>query len=145
MGKIKKLWIGITYFIVIMLSSACLKTTIYTLEYEELKEQVVKIEIGYVHDDTGRFFNTLAVLQSNEIEPFLEEFCKLSFAKYSPPRNESGESVKLIYKSNAYEVISVYGGSVYDANGKYKKYGLGIANISKQAFLDLINQYIVEE
>ena len=74
MKTIKKIWIWLTCFIVIMFSSGCLKTTIYTLEYEELKEQVVRIEIGYVHDDTGRFFGTLAELKPNEIEPFLEKF-----------------------------------------------------------------------
>jgi hypothetical protein len=146
MKSIKKIWIWLVCFSFLIISFGCLNTIDRPMSYEKLKGNVVAIEIGYVHEENGwEYFETLVELQPEEIDPFLEKFCKLSFAEYYPPRDAGGETVKLIYKSNAYNLISVYGGSLYNAQGKWGNYGVGVQLISEQAFLDLINRYIVEE
>ena len=145
MKTIKKIWIWLVCFSCLIISFGCFSSEKdYRFDYEELKEKVIAVEILYLH--TGEIIEgaeCLAVLETEEIEPFLQEFCKFAFAEYVPPKRAEDIAVKLVYKDGAYDVISPYGGTKYNAKGE--KTGHAPCPKAQQAFLDLINQYIPEE
>ena len=142
--RVKKLWICLVCVSFLIIGFGCFsKKTDYKLDYEELKEQVVAVEIIYVHETNENISYNVGVVKEENMDSFLKELCQLTYAKFVPPKSSSGKSVKLVHKDGSYVVISVYGGAEYNSKGEWEKFGLCATN--EEMFLSLIDKYIVEE
>ena len=124
------------------------QATEHKYNYEELVSQVVSIEIVYTedlvprHDEDSQkeIYECLAVLNEEEIEPFLKQFCELDFIYAVYTYEPWGNGVKFIYEDNTYIIYGVDGSSLYNGAGVPYK-GPAILGSSRKGFYALISQY----
>ena len=126
------------------------QATEHKYNYEELVSQVVSIEIVYTEDLFSKYeeiydmqveiYECLAVLNEEEIEPFLKQFCELDFMYAVYSGNPRGNAVKFIYEDNSYIIYGGNGSLLYDAMGVCYNMGPAIMG-SYKGFYALISQY----
>lgn len=111
------------------------------LDYHDLSEKTIGVEILYVDDDRDK--EILYIFEENEISVFLEEFCALSFHKVGPAHEEpSGYTIKLLYNDGSFNLISAVGGAKYNEMGKHVENGPFPMSESREAYYNLLLKYI---
>ncbi|MDD4699137.1 MAG: hypothetical protein PHV07_02625 [Oscillospiraceae bacterium] len=107
------------------------------------KESVDKIEsIEIVSAVTSLEFTVSKTLSEAELEDFLKEFQKIEFYKYlgDPPKLR-GDSIRIIYQSGVYEMISSYTAE-YVENGVIQFLW---KRCDEKAFNNLLKKFLKEE
>ena len=97
----------------------------------------------YEEDTQKEIYETLVVLNKEEIEPFLKQFCKIEFEVAVDSESPRGNGIKFIYKDDTYIIYAINGACLYDEVGFLYNYGPRVAwdNSSEKAFYALMSQY----
>mgnify|MGYP003307838292 CR=1 FL=1 len=133
----------ISVLLIVLCFSGCFgKMSLYTYDYENLKKEVVGVEILDI-GMTGQHNNRLYVLKNSELEPFFMEFSQITFQKYVPPKSPSDHTFKLIYKDGSCALISAGGGGKLNMQGEFMEYApCAYMEDSRREFYKLLSQYI---
>lgn len=146
-----------TILLIVMLGLTACDPANFSYKYEELKDSVVRIElINYNNPDVNELFEKrdmvisfdfdkveiIETLDTGKFEDFLLDLSKINFLEYwRHSDSPKGKSVRIVYESNEFEVISyevVYTGK-FDADGKVKRFVGGLSGNGD--FISLVNKY----
>ena len=153
MRKIFKLIFLILVLCCVMTIFAACDPNRFSFDYEELKENVVRVElIYYDNPDAKELFEKrdkvipfdfskmeiVEVLSENEVDNFLHDLSKRTFLEvWRHLDSPQGYSIRLVYLNEDFEIIScnaIYSGGFY-ADGQVKRFiGNGLNS-------DLFNKY----
>ena len=140
--NIKRSLIGFLIIIMVFFTSCDVsKSYPCVLDYQDLSEKTIGVEILYVDDDCDE--EILYIFEENEISGFLEEFCVLSFHKVGPAFGTPyGYTIKLLYDDGSFNLISAVGGSKHNEVGKYVEKGPCPMRDSWDSYYNLLLKHI---
>ena len=152
----KKLF-TVSAIILVVLSLAACDPAHYYYDYEDLKSDVISIElINYNNPDVKELFEKrdkvisfdiekmeiMETLSDESFNDFLLYFSKILFLEYwRHADSPNGTCVRIVYEDGDFEIVThevVYAGR-FDAEGNVKKFIGGLSG--KASFVSLVNNF----
>ena len=145
MKKLYNLVIMIIFLMVTVVYTSCcepVNSYPYSFDYNTLKSTVVYVELSYWENNHEEAI--LYRLNEAELDIFLKDFSSITYHLYFTPEYPWKYTVKLQYNDGSFELVSIYGGIKYDANGDVIQDAGGVPKTDedRKQFARLLMRYI---